>query len=466
MNPIESGSFRDPSGQVVVRDGRIFRTVMPRAAEDYELVRNSGLLEELVAQGLLVSSTEINRDANVGNWAKGAAYILEHPKLPFISYPYEWSFSTLKAACLAHLDIHLRALNYDISLSDASAYNIQFLGSKPIFIDRLSFVRYNPGAFWLGHKQFCEQFLNPLLLRSLIGIPHNFWYRGSQEGIQSEDLARLLPWRKKFSPNIFKHVILLASFQKKSIQKPLTEKNTHLLKGESFPLASFQNILKGLKDWVEELNPLDTGKTIWGNYAKNHSYSSKEVKLKHDFVANVIHSLKPKMVWDFGCNTGDYSMTALKANAPYVIGFDFDQMALELAFARAKDEGLSFLPLFLDAGNPAPNQGFGEQERQGLKARANADCLLALAFTHHLAIGRNVPLPNLLDWLISLAPHGVIEFVPKSDPMIQEMLSLREDIFDHYTGEHFMECIEKSADIVENKVVSHSGRQLIWYARR
>jgi ribosomal protein L11 methylase PrmA len=214
------------------------------------------------------------------------------------------------------------------------------------------------------------------------------------------------------------------------------------------------------------LNPLDIGKTIWGNYAKNHSYSSKEVELKHDFVGHVIHSVKPKMVWDFGCNTGDYSVAALKANAPYVVGFDFDQKALELAFARAKDESLSFLPLFLDAGNPAPNQGFGEQERQGLKARANPDCLLALAFTHHLAIGRNVPLPNLLDWLISLAPHGVIEFVPKSDPMIQEMLSLREDIFDNYTGEHFMECIEESADIVEKKVVSRSGRQLIWYARR
>ena len=229
MNLMESGSFRDPSGQVVVRDGRVFRTVMPRAAEDYEFVRNSGLLEELVAQGLLVSSTEINRDANVGNWGKGAAYILEHPKLPFISYPYEWSFSALKAACLVHLDIHLRALNYDITLSDASAYNIQFLGSKPIFIDRLSFVRYNPGAFWLGHRQFCEQFLNPLLLRSLIGIPHNSWYRGSQEGIQSEDLVRLLPWKKKFSFNIFKHVILMASLQKKTIEKPMTEK-TYLLK--------------------------------------------------------------------------------------------------------------------------------------------------------------------------------------------------------------------------------------------
>ena len=462
---IESGSCRDPSGQVFVRDGRVFRTVMPRAAADFEFVKNSGLLEELEAQGLLVNSTEINRDAIAGNLGKGAAYVLEHPKLPFISYPYEWSFSLLKAACLAHLDIHLRALNYEVTLSDASAYNIQFNGSRPIFIDRLSFIRYKPGSFWLGHRQFCEQFLNPLLIRSLFGIPHNSWYRGSQEGIQSEDLVRLLPWKKKFSLNIFKHVILIAALQKKTIEKPMKEK-THLLHKQPLPLASFQNILKGLKDWVEGLNPPDTGKTIWGNYARNHSYSSQEVELKRNFIGNVIQSLKPKMVWDFGCNTGDYSVEALKANASNVIGFDFDQKALELAFARGNDENLSFLPLFLDAGNPAPNQGFGEQERQGLKARANADCLLALAFTHHLAIGRNVPLTHLLGWLISLAPHGVVEFVPKSDPMIQEMLSLREDIFDNYTEEHFIECIEESAVIVEKKVVSHSGRQLIWYARQ
>ena len=91
---------------------------------------------------------------------------------------------------------------------------------------------------------------------------------------------------------------------------------------------------------------------------------------------------------------------------------------------------------------------------------------LVLAFTHHLAIGGNVPLTHFLDWLIGLAPHGVLEFVPKSGPMIQEMLFLREDIFDYYTEKRFLACIEESADIVEKKVVSHSGRRLIWYSRK
>ena len=172
------------------------------------------------------------------------------------------------------------------------------------------------------------------------------------------------------------------------------------------------------------------------------------------------------MIWDFGCNTGDYSVEALQANAQIVIGFDFDQQALELAFSRARDENLFFLPLFLDAGNPAPNQGFGEQERQGLKARANADGLLALAFIHHLAIGRNVPLRRVLNWIMSFAPQGVLEFVPKSDPMIQKMLSLRDDIFEGYTEENFMGCIKESADIVGKKIISHSGRQLVWYVKR
>ena len=459
----ESGSFRDPNGQVVLRDGRVFRTVMPRAVADYEFVKKTGLAKALETQGLMVASIEVNGD-HVGSLGDDATFILEHPKLPLISYPYEWSFSALKAAALTHLAIHLQALDYGATLSDASAYNIQFLGAKPIFIDRLSLIKYTEGDFWVGHKQFCEQFLNPLLLRSLFGIPHNPWYRGSQEGIPAEHLARLLPWRKKLSSNILKHVILPASFQKKALEKN-TEKSGNFLKGQSFPLASLRKMLTGLNSWIEELNPLDTGKTVWGNYAKNHSYSSEEVEQKRAFISKFVQSVQPKIVWDFGCNTGDYSVEALKAKTQMTIGFDFDQLALDLAFSRAKEEDLHFLPLFLDAGNPAPNQGFGEQERQGLNARANADGLLALAFTHHLAIGRNVPLRQLLSWLLSLAPHGVIEFVPKSDPMIQEMLSLREDIFDGYTEENFLACVKESADIVERKVVSRSNRQLIWYAR-
>ena len=199
----DPGSFRDPSGRIYLCNERIFRTVMPCAAKNFEFVEATGIIKRLEKDGFIIESKNVDPSI-LGEEAKGARYVLEHPRLPFISYPYEWSFSMLKAASLRHIDIHLRLLEHGITLSDASAYNIQFIGPDPIFIDRLSFRRYKNGELWTGLRQFCEQFLNPLLLRTIFGVPHNQWYRGVQEGITSEDLNRLLPWTRKCSWKIFK----------------------------------------------------------------------------------------------------------------------------------------------------------------------------------------------------------------------------------------------------------------------
>jgi len=461
---LDPASFRDPSGQVYIQDGRVFRTVMPCASDDFKYVKSTGLIEELEREGLIVESKNVN-PAILRDKIAGACYVIEHPRLPFISYPYEWSFPALKTASLMFLDIHLRALGKGVTLSDASAYNVQFVGPKPIFIDRLSFRRYQEGEFWLGHKQFCEQFLNPLLLRSIFGIPHNQWYRGAQEGIASEDLVRLLPWRRKLTWKILTNVVLPVTFQKKAT-KELVVEQAKSYKNRKLPLVTFRRILESLKEWISGLKPADTGKSVWSDYAKTHSYSFEEVRHKNQFIFNFIEACKPKLVFDLGSNTGDYAAVALKAGAEYVIGFDYDQKALEIAFSRAQEEKLEYLPLFLDAANPTPDQGWAQRERRGLSHRLAADAILALAFTHHLAIGRNIPLPELLNWLTSLAPNGVIEFVPKSDPMVKYMLSFREDIFQDYTEERFLSSLEAIARIVETEEVSSSGRRLIRYTRR
>ena len=180
--PADAGSYRDPSGRVFVLGDRVLRTVMPRAAADFEFVRSTGVLQSLIAEGSAIAEQQVD-PGGLPRSFNDARYVVQHPKLPFISYPYEWCFTALKRAALLHLDIQMRCLEQGVALSDASAYNVQFLGPKPIFIDSLSFRRYREDEFWLGHKQFCEQFLNPLLLRALLGVPHNAWYRGGLEGI-------------------------------------------------------------------------------------------------------------------------------------------------------------------------------------------------------------------------------------------------------------------------------------------
>ena len=460
---LDPASYRDPSGRVYIRGGRVFRTVMPYASGDFDYVQSTGIIEELEKEGLIVESKQID-PAILGEEGAGACYVIEHPRLPFISYPYEWSFSALKTASLIFLDIQLRALAKGVTLSDATAYNIQFVGPKPIFIDRLSFRRYREGEFWLGHKQFCEQFLNPLLLRSIFGIPHNSWYRGALEGITSDDLVGLLPWRRKFTWKILTNVVLPVAFQKKATEDLVAEQ-AKSYKKRKLPLVTFRRILESLKEWISGLKPADTEKSIWSDYAKTHNYSIEELEHKSKYVSHFIESLKPKLVGDLGTNIGDYAAVALKAGAAYVIGFDYDQKALEIAFSRAQEERLQYLPLFLDGANPTPDQGWAQKERKGLSNRLAADAILVLAFTHHLAIGRNIPLPELLNWLTSLAPKGVVEFVPKSDPMIKCMLNFREDIFHDYTEERFLCYLETVANIVETEVVSSSGRRLIRYSR-
>jgi hypothetical protein len=206
------GSFRDPAGRVFVRDGAILRAVYPSGAADYEFVRDAGLLQRLAATGQLLPATEVDR-ARLALAAPEARYVLQHPRLPFISHPYEWSFKALRSAALLQLALQLEALDSGVALSDASAYNFQFRSAEPIFIDHLSFRRYRPGEYWNGYRQFCEQFLNPLLLQALLGLPFQAWYRGSLEGITAGQLAKVLRPRHKLNWRVFLHVVLQAPAQ-------------------------------------------------------------------------------------------------------------------------------------------------------------------------------------------------------------------------------------------------------------
>ncbi len=457
------GSFRDPSGQVFEVDNRIFRTVTDYATSDFDFVWSTGLLQKLTLTGLVLPFEKVDQDV-LGPIGKNASYVLEAPKLPFVSFPYEWPFPALKAAALLHLEIHATALEHGVTLSDASAYNVQFYGVRPIFIDHLSFRRYKPGEFWTGHRQFCEQFLNPLLLRAFQGVPHNAWYRGSQEGIGAEDLCHLLKWRHFFSFNVLSQVLLQSYFQR-SARKNIVNLEKAQLPESCLPLASFQRLIKKLHAWISSLEPLDTGKTIWQNYSEFHNYSSAETELKRQFILDFVRHTKPKLLWDLGCNTGAWGTAALETGAEYVVGFDSDQGALEKTFARAHDKKLLLQPLFMDAANPSPNQGWMGRERASLEARAPADAVLALAFVHHLVIARNIPFVQLLDWILELAPTGVIEFVPKSDSNAQVLLHLREDIFPDYTEECFLSHIAQRAEIIKTKVLPSSRRILVWYAR-
>jgi ribosomal protein L11 methylase PrmA len=456
----EAGSYRDPAGAVYDAGPDIYRTVTSLGIAEFEQVWATGYLQSLVEKSWLVPVERLDPTDTPG--AADTRALLRHPRLSFISYPYEWSFQALKSAALLHLDIQIDALAHDIALVDASAYNIQFVGPRPVFIDHLSFRPYREGELWIGHNQFLEQFLNPLLLRAILGVPHNAWFRGSLEGIPTAELTRLIPWRSKLSVNLLSHVVLPAYLQG---TVGSSDKALKSIRQGRLPRTGYRGMLERLRAWIAGLSPRRTGRTTWQRYEDFRTYGLAELEAKRAFVGEFVARVKPRQLWDLGCNTGEFSALALEAGSSEVIGFDFDQGALDLAFVRARDEGLTFLPLYLDAANPSPGQGWASTERKSLAGRCRADAVLALAFVHHLAIGRNVPLPRVANWLTGLAPAGVIEFVPKADPTVQLMLQLRKDVFPNYTEEAFLDALSSQARIVKEERLEGAGRLLIWYER-
>jgi ribosomal protein L11 methylase PrmA len=456
----DPGSFRDPSGRVFQVAGKIYRVLTAEAAESFCAARDCGLIDSLVTRGMLLPA--IGSDgAALGEHAARAAMVLEHPRVPFISYPYEWSFAAHRRAALLHLDLHTAALERGFTLSDATAYNVQFIGARPVFIDHLSLRPYRDGEIWAGHRQFCMQFLNPLLLRARRGVAPNAWFRGALEGVEPEALAPLLSWRDRLSWTVLSHVVLQVALQRRAARPDAVA--TRRLKAARLPRASFKAMLAGLRSAIAAMRPAGAP-TTWGKYAISHSYSDADMTLKRAFVADMVDKVRPRQLWDLGCNTGDFAALALESGAEYVVGFDFDHDALDGAFARAERDGLAFQPLWLDAANPSPDQGWAQQERGGLQTRAGADALLALALVHHIAIGRNVPLDRAVGWLIGIAPTGIIEFPPRGDPMVEQLLALRQDVFRDFTTDAFFAAVNACARIVRSETTS-AGRHLVWYDR-
>ena len=457
-----AGSYRDRRGYVFTSGDRILRGVFPAAAEVQRGFLESPVSARLMSSGQLIG-TRIASDDPSALGIEGAALLLEHERVPFVSYPYEWPFAALRAAALLQLDLHLSLLEHGYTLADASAYNVQFRGPEPVFIDVLSVERYVPGAYWNGHRQFCDQFLSPLLLTARLGVPYNAAYRGRIEGFSSTELVPLLRLRDKIRPQTLLHIVLPARLEAAARRGRVDARPAAARR--PLPKSALRRLLGGLRRWIGRLQP-PSRHTDWTSYATDNTYQDAERSAKRELVTRAIRVAAPASVLDLGCNTGDYSAVALEAGAGYVVGAEADPPTAHLAFVRAQRVKLRFLPIVQDAANPSPSQGWREAERASFTERANFDFLVALAVEHHLAIGRNIPLDELIRWLVGLAPQGLVEFVQKADSTVRRMLALREDIFADYTEENFRRLLAANARIVESRVVSAEGRVIFLYDRR
>lgn len=422
------GSFRDPSGFLFQRAGVLYRQVNRVYQAHYDQLMASGLYKALVDAQLLVQHEEYDPQYAV---SEDAYKVIIPERIPFVSYPYEWSFSQLRDAALLTLDIQRRALEFGMSLKDASAYNVQFRRGKPVFIDTLSFEKHQEGRPWVAYKQFCEHFLAPLVLMRYRDIRLNQLLQIFIDGIPLDMVSALLPWRTWCMSPIFSHIHLHAQCQKRFAGKPQHGGGRNMsslgLRGLIDSLAS------ALKRW--QWRPRGT---VWAHYyAMMTHYSLESMQEKKQVVAQFLAESKPQIVWDLGANTGLFSRIASDQGIQ-TIAFDIDPATVEISYRELTQRGDShLLPLLLDLRNPSAGIGWGHEERMSLVERGPADTVLALALIHHLAIANNLPLAQIAEFFERICTSLILEFVPKHDAQTQRLLASREDIFTEYTQQNF-----------------------------
>jgi hypothetical protein len=464
----DEGSFRDPSGYVYIDGDHVFRTINPSAAATFDAVIESGILKDLSDKGLLISTVvEPSSPQRLQSFASPRGEIpvrlLRHPRISFISYPYEWTFDQLQDAALAHLDLQIAALDRGFVLTDASPYNMQVHAGRFIHIDPLSLRAYRENEPWTAYNQFCRQFLLPLLVEAWRGLPFQQLLRGRVEGISFADALTILPKGKLYtSLNGFMHVGL----QARMIAKASSSDQAKSAKVPSLPKSRYRALLTELRVWIVGLKSGRPHATFWNQYATENSYSSHMKQVKESFIADwAADRVKGGTIWDVGGNTGDYSIAALKAGASAAVIFDADIDSLEKAHARSKTDWPGLLPLLMDIADPSPGMGWRQRERKGLDGRSRPDGIMALAVIHHLAIGRNLPLEEIVDWFVDTAPRGIIEFVPKTDSMVSEMLLLRDDVFIDYDEAHFRDYLGRRARITREHRFEENNRLIVSYER-
>jgi ribosomal protein L11 methylase PrmA len=458
----DEGSFRDPSGYVFSDGRRIIRTVQPAGLEAFTAARNNGVYEKAISAGLMLSFEEVKLVENPylfeGARGEHPAVILEQPKLKMVTYPYEWTFGQLKDAAIAHLDLQITLIKEGFELSDASAFNMQFHAGKFVHVDLLSIRKYQKGMPWEGYNQFCRHFLFPLLLDSKLEVSFNAMTRASLEGISVSDINKLLPLHiKATSLNTFLHVVL----HNKSIQSASSTascKNPTTL--PYFSDRKYLSILDGLRDWISSLDSKAHKHSYWEEYAKNNSYDQLERERKLAFVRDTVRNWGCESTADIGGNSGDFSIAALEGGSKNVYLIDSDLGALNVAYSRTVSGHPDLLPIVANWADMPPAQGWLAKERKALSARLKCDCVLALAIIHHICISANIPMREFISSIFSVAQKVVLEFVPKSDPMVQGLLTHRKDVFGDYTEENFLKYISEFA-IINRQMRFHEGGRLI-----
>jgi hypothetical protein len=464
MTPaFEPASFRDRHARVFRREGRILRALTAEGLRDWHRLAAASFFQRHVDEGTVVRTCRAPDEAMLlaelggGSWAA----VLEHDPVPFISYPFEWTFGMLRDAALLHLDLLRQALDHGLILKDATPYNVQFVGARPSFIDTASFTLLRPGEVWQAYRQFCRLFLYPLMLQAYKDIPFHPWLRGRLDGIGAPEMRAVLNARDLARPGVLAHVLLHARAEGRFEGRPGDVRG--VLKEAGFGAALIKANVTRLRRLIERLGWSPRTST-WAGYGDTHTYTATDVEQKSAFVRAAVRAAASGWVWDLGANTGAFAKIAAE-DGRRVLALDADAPAVERVYLDVRGRSASILPLVGNVIDPSPSLGWRGAEHLPLERRGRPALTLCLALVHHIVISGNVPLPDFVEWIASLGGDLVIEFVTKNDPMVRRLLVNKDDQYADYDQPVFETALARHFTIAARQTI-HGGTRVLYHGTR
>jgi SAM-dependent methyltransferase len=459
---LEPGSFRDRSARVFYYNGAVCRGLDRDAWEEWQALSHTAFFCKALADGRIIGTEAMDQaDRSDSNGSAKWIGVLQHRAIPFISYPYEWCFGMLQDAAILQLELLAAALQEGMTLKDASPFNLQWLGSRPVFIDVASFVRYREGEPWVGYRQFCRMFLYPLLLQAYKQVPFQPWLRGRLDGIDADECRALMSARDILRSGVFSHVLLQSRLQRHYGANRGDVKRD--LRSAGFGRALIAANVNQLLKLVRSLHCVQSV-SGWSEYVHENSYDQQDAQAKEEFVRRALSARPRLLVWDLGCNTGRFSRVA-EEYADYVVAVDSDQASVERLYQSLRASGSTrVLPLVLDVTDPSPDLGWRGLERRSLPVRGRPDLVLSLALVHHLVITSNIPLEDVVEWFRELGGEVVVEFPTRDDDMVKQLLRNKDQAYDDYCTEFFEACLARHFECCERTVLP-SGRRIMYHLR-
>lgn len=449
-NQNHSASFRDPSGYVFLDDDDVVkRRINPIYFNQYKALNEQRVFQKLFKLKLLISHKEVSQNAE--------EIVIQPNQIPFITYPYEWSFNQYKEAALLTLKIQKFCLDHGFSLKDASAFNVAFYKGNAIFIDTLSFDFYTENLPWRAFKQFITHFLGPLVLAHYHGAQTLRLMNNFIDGIPVAIISSMLPFKTKLSPFLYSNIHLLAKFEDKH-----NEDYQGKIKNIALSKKGQLNIINSLYDYIKKLSIKEQSE--WGDYYNKTNYSSSAFSQKSSLIDTWMKQLKAETLIDMGGNDGTF-VRRIQHPLKHALVCDIDNNAVDLNYKNLKiGKETYMLPFIQDILNPTAAIGFNNKERQSFLERIQVfkpDVTLALALIHHMSLSGNIPFDMSAKFFASFSKYLILEFPKKEDSWVNRLLNAKGDFKEHfnfYNIKNFEINYSKYFDIIEKEDISDSER--------